>query len=61
MDIEKIKKGIKAVRVLIDNSSGVDGLHLNGDIAIWEDLERGGWLEHWLIDFNDAEQELFGE
>lgn len=29
---------------LIDNSQGVAGLHLNGDIATWRDLIDNGWL-----------------
>lgn len=29
---------------LIDNSKGVSGLHLNGDIATWRDLIDNGWL-----------------
>ena len=26
---------------LIDNSNGVDGVHLNGDMAIWDELVYG--------------------
>jgi len=29
---------------LIDNSRGVAGLHLNGNIATWRDLIYTGWL-----------------
>lgn len=51
----KLRLGIKAVRDLINESSGVVGLHLNGDIAAWPDLEKGGRFEEWLADFNNAE------
>ncbi len=29
---------------LMDNSQGVSGLHLNGDIATWNWLRNNGWL-----------------
>jgi hypothetical protein len=47
--------GIKAVRELIDESGGVDGLMQNGDIVLWSDLEQGGTFEEWLLAFNEAE------
>lgn len=50
-----LRKGIKTVRILIDESHGVAGLHLNGEIAAWDTLELGGWAEEWLIDFNESE------
>lgn len=53
--ITKLRKGIEAVRSLIDESEGVAGLHLNGDIASWDELEQGGRFEQWLSDFNEAE------
>lgn len=53
-----LRDGIKAVRELIDNSGGVDGLALNGDIMLWSDLEQGGAFEKWLLDFNKAEDFL---
>ena len=52
---EKLRKGIKAVRDLIDESGGVDGLMHNGDIVLWSDLEQGGTFEEWLLEFNEAE------
>jgi len=39
---------IDAVFELMRVSRGVDGLHLNGDIALWTDLLRGGRFEEWL-------------
>lgn len=53
--IQQLKSGIISVRELIDNSDGVCGLHLNGDIATWEELQEGGQFEAWLLDFNYAE------
>jgi hypothetical protein len=52
---EKLREGIKAVRELIDESYGVDGLHKNGQVASWDDLELGGKFEEWLTAFNEAE------
>ena len=49
-------EGIKAIRELINESDGVAGLHLNGDIALWSELEQGGQYAEWLYDFNDAEE-----
>ena len=33
------------IQGLIDESDGVDGLHLNGDVATWGELEAGGRFE----------------
>lgn len=50
----KLVIGINAVANLMDNSTGVDGLHLNGDIAPWGELRTGGRFEGWLVDFDEA-------
>ncbi len=50
-----LEAGIRAVRGLMNESEGVIGLHLNGNIATWEELQEGGTYEEWLIDFNKAE------
>jgi len=50
----KLAAGIKAVAALIDNSAGVDGLHLNGDLATWGELRTGGRFEEWLREFDEA-------
>ena len=52
--IAKLVRGINAAADLMDNSSGVDGLHLNGDIAPWNELRTGGMFEEWLVDFDEA-------
>lgn len=52
--IQTLKNGIFAVAELIDNSDGVVGLHLNGEVARWSDLREGGYFESWLIAYDDA-------
>lgn len=47
--------GIEAVAALMDESSGVAGLHLNGDVAEWHSLRTGGHLENWLLAFDEAQ------
>jgi hypothetical protein len=53
-----LKTGIKAVRDLMDSSQGVAGLHLNGDVAPWEEISEGGQFEEHLLAFNEAEKLL---
>lgn len=53
--IECLLKGIHAVTMLIDNSTGVDGLHPNGDSAPWTDLLAGGCYEEWLYEYSQAQ------
>lgn len=50
-----LKVGLLSVRQLMNNSYGVDGLHENGEVAPWNELEQGGRLEEWLYAFNKAE------
>ena len=52
--IAKLVRGINAAADLMDNSSGVYGLHLNGDGAPWGELRTGGMFEEWLVDFDEA-------
>lgn len=53
---ERLRKGLEAVESLIGESSGVAGLHMNGDVAPWGDLRTGGKYEGWLVDFDAAMQ-----
>ena len=53
-----MRPGIQAVENLIASSEGVTGLHLNGDIAPWDELLTGGTYEEWLIDFDWAIERL---
>lgn len=39
---------LKDLDALIAESHGVSGLHLNGDIATWGELTKGGRFEEWL-------------
>ncbi len=48
------RKGLEAVESLINESHGVSGLHLNGDLAPWSELRTGGRFEEWLVAFDDA-------
>lgn len=59
--IEAQKKALDAVSGLINESCGVSGLHLNGDIAPWGDLLEGGAYEEWLIDFSAATDLIPGD
>jgi len=45
---------IASVISLIDESHGVSGLHLNGDLAPWDTLRTGGQFDAWLRDFDTA-------
>jgi len=56
--IEEMRPGIEAVEGLINNSHGVDGLHLNGDIAPWDELRTGGVYMEWLGEFDHALEKL---
>lgn len=53
-DIAILIRGLRAVDDLISQSQGVDGLHLNGDIAFWGELLDN----EWLGDFKKALAEL---
>jgi len=53
-EIERLQRGLTDVEELIDNSSGVGGLHLNGDMAPWTELRTGGRFEEWLKNFDAA-------
>lgn len=57
-EIEALRKGLVAVLSLIEESHGVAGLHMNGDVAPWHDLRVGGRYEDWLFDFDRAVQRL---
>lgn len=57
-ELEEMQKGLDAVRDLINNSYGVAGLHLNGDVAPWDELLEGGRFEAWLKDFPCCRQKI---
>jgi hypothetical protein len=52
--LERARKGLKAVKDLIEESDGVAGLHLNGEVAPWDSLRSGGHYESWMRNFDEA-------
>lgn len=48
----ELTEAVAAVKSLIDESSGVGGLHRNGDFAPWGELRSGGRFEDWLSPFD---------
>ena len=60
-EIARLKAGVTAVQSLINESQGVAGLHLNGDLAPWDELLAGGRFEEWLRDFSEAARAAGGE
>lgn len=56
--VERLEKLTEAINDLIGNSFGVDGLHMNGDIAEWDEITVGGRSEGWLLPLDDAERTL---
>jgi hypothetical protein len=52
--ISACNAGLTAVELLIEQSAGVDGLHLNGDMAPWDELRRDGRYCEWLNDYDAA-------
>jgi len=64
-EIESLRKQVEELRShltavveemnhLMNDSKGVAGLHLNGDIAPWASLLRGGEFDTWLSYLSDA-------
>ncbi|MFH5949287.1 hypothetical protein [Roseomonas xinghualingensis] len=57
-EVERLREAlanlVADVDALIGSSGGVYGLHLNGDVAPWEELCRGGRFEEWLTRLEDA-------
>ena len=49
-----LRKVVEAIDNLASESQGVAGLHLNGDLAPWDDLFSGGRCEEWLMCVDDA-------
>lgn len=58
IDCSKYKEALQELcfdlRVLMENSIGVDGLHKNGEVAPWDDITEGGRFSTWLSDYNRA-------
>lgn len=52
--IERLVKGLQAVASLMGESEGVAGLHRNGEIANWDELLTGAWLEDYHAAMNEV-------
>jgi flagellar biosynthesis/type III secretory pathway protein FliH len=52
--IKELTEALEAVQELIDNSRGVFGLHLNGDLSPWDELLEGGRFQEWLLPFSQV-------
>ena len=48
----------KDIDDLVENSRGVDGLHMNGNVAEWGSLLPGGCFSAWLATIEDADAAL---
>jgi hypothetical protein len=56
--IGELEGAISEVGALIEESGGVYGLHLNGDLCPWPDILAGGKYEDWLVAFSRARAAL---
>ena len=52
--LEKLIVGMRSVEDTMAESSGIYGLHLNGDVAEWCELMNGGRFCEWMEPFNDG-------
>lgn len=52
--LAKLTKLVNDLDGLIAESTGVAGLHRNGDIATWSELTAGGRFEEWLSSLDEA-------
>lgn len=52
--LDALRKLTNDVTDLINDSGGVYGLHLNGDLASWDELTEGGRYEEWLLGPTDT-------
>lgn len=50
--MKAIAKALACFDDLTQQSSGVSGLHLNGDLALWDELLHGGQYESWTNDIH---------
>lgn len=57
-EIERLKMALEEVATLIDNSQGVVGLHMKGNIAMRDDLLLGGRYEEWLGFYDQVSKEI---
>ena len=55
--LEALIELVGEIELLADESCGVAGLHLNGDVAAWEEILPGGRFE-WLGSLERAESAI---
>lgn len=55
---ERLNELVTDLNNLISDSAGVAGLHLNGDLAPWDELTEGGRFGGWLGSLAKAEEVL---
>lgn len=46
--VEASRAALEAIDDLIDESDGVYGLHRNGDVSPWDEINSGGRFGEWL-------------
>ena len=56
--IETLTKGLESIDMLIRESAGVFGLHMNGDPSPWSELHTSGRFGEWLMDFDLAMMDI---
>lgn len=56
--VECLRGLVDAIDSLMEDSIGVVGLHMNGDVATWGELTSGGGYEQWLIALEPARAAL---
>ena len=49
----KCERLTESFATLMEHSTGVAGLHLNGDVAQWSELTEGGRFEEWLLPLSE--------
>ena len=55
--LEELKKLVSDLGELMRQSTGVAGLHLNGDVAVWDSIQPGGQNGPW-IDLDSAREAI---
>ena len=49
----RIEEGVIDIRAIVNESEGVAGYHLNGDIAKWDEILSGSLFETTEVDIKD--------
>lgn len=63
--VEELERALcslySSITTLMEESEGVAGLHKNGDIATWAELDTGGQFENWLGPYLQRASELLDQ